>query len=220
MSSNSDTDLPLAYREGTAEFLGCTIYLDSRPLIPRTETEWWVEEFLKTLPERGMLKVLDLFSGSGCVGVAVLKHVQSATVDFGELEARHLPTIQKNIDANGVGGRSQVIQTDVYSNSAGAYDYILANPPYLAESRIGRIDESVLMHEPKEALMAAEDGFALIRATIEGAPAHLNPGGQLWVEHEPEHAAQIATLAASLGMSATAHNDQYGVCRYSVILKP
>ncbi|MEK7063592.1 MAG: methyltransferase, partial [Patescibacteria group bacterium] len=183
-SKSSDPSLPEAYSEGNTEFLGCTIYLDSRPLIPRTETEWWTEKLVDSLQltADSSIKVLDLFAGSGCIGVAVLKRVAGATIDFGELEARHLPTIQKNVLMNGVDlARSRVLQTDVFSAISGKYDYILANPPYLAESRMARIEDSVLAYEPKEALLAADDGFDLVRRTIQGALERLTTSGQLWI---------------------------------------
>jgi release factor glutamine methyltransferase len=165
--------------------------------------------------------MLDLFAGSGCIGIAVLTHVPNAAVDFGELESKHLATIQKNIEVNNIDlKRTKIIETDVYSTISDTYDFILANPPYLSPSRIERIQDSVLSHEPHNALFADEEGFALIRRTLEGVPAHLNPGGHVWVEHEPEHSASIKELTQHLGASAQTMCDQYGVERYSVILYP
>lgn len=207
-------DVPEAYVLGHVPFLGATIWLDSRPLIPRTETEWWVERAIQEVQKREHPKVLDLFAGSGCVGVAVLKHIPNAHVTFGEREARHLTTIQKNLEANSVVSRGAVVQTDVYSNVSDRFDFILANPPYLSRARLSRVEGSVLAHEPDEALFADDDGFALIQATIDGLPEHLAPQGQCWIEHEPEHAERLTALGA------TTHKDQYGVERYSVILKP
>jgi release factor glutamine methyltransferase len=159
--------------------------------------------------------MLDLFAGSGCIGVAVLHHVPNAHVTFGELEARHLPTIQKNIRENCIDPtRTTVVQTNVYSDLGGHYDFILANPPYLSHTRIERVEGSVLAHEPEEALFAEDDGFALIDATLAGLPTHFSPGGQCWIEHEPEHTARLQAAGT------TTHKDQYGVERYSVILKP
>ena len=201
-------------------FLGAKIYLDSHPLIPRTETEWWVELAIKEIAKKPTPRVLDLFAGSGCIGVAVLKHVPDAHVDFGEIEECHCPTIQKNIAANADLVRTNVIQTDVWSHITDQYDFVLANPPYLAQSRIERIQGSVLEYEPPEALFANDDGFALIAETFVRLPDHLTPGGQCWIEHEPEHGESIVSGAVQLGLSATVHKDQYGVERYSVILKP
>lgn len=212
---------PEAYEIGHVPFLGTTIWLDSRPLIPRTETEWWVEECITAMPQGAELRVLDLFAGSGCVGVAVLKQVPNAIVDFGELEERHIPTIEKNIRMNGIdSARARVIPTDVWSNIQGQYHYVLGNPPYLSRARLGRVEESVLEHEPEEALFAEDDGFDLVRRTLEGAPDHLRPRGELWVEHEPEHKPRILEYAARLSLEANTRRDQYGQERYSVILKP
>jgi release factor glutamine methyltransferase len=218
---NSTSSEPEAYQIGWVPFLGATIYLDSRPLIPRTETEWWVEQCIATIPSDRLVRVLDVFSGSGCVGVAVLKRAAHTEVTFVELIPAHIQTIQKNISANHIDpSRTHVVVSDVFSNVKGTYDYILANPPYLAHSRLARIEDSVLTHEPHTALFADQGGFALIETTISGLPAHLTHGGQCWIEHEPEHTAQIHESAGRVGLSASTHRDQYGVERYSVILKP
>lgn len=215
--NSTSNDEPEAYRIGHVPFLGTTIWLDSHPLIPRTETEWWVE---KVLPEiKGSVRVLDLFAGSGCVGVAVLKHTE-AFVTFGEFDARHIPTIERNVRENANLSRAQIVQTDVWSRLSGTFDFVLANPPYLSQARIDRIEPSVLEHEPVGALFADDDGYALIEATLIGLQDHLAPKGQCWVEHEPEHAPRILVSAARLGLTATNNKDQYGILRYSVILKP
>ena len=112
--------VPLAYLIGHVPFLNCTIYLDSHPLVPRPETEYWAEQAITTIkkqtesnlrdaipetnPEvRGptpYLKILDLCAGSGAIGVAVAKAIPEADVTFAELDPAHLPIIEKNIAAN------------------------------------------------------------------------------------------------------------------------
>ena len=202
-------------------FLGAHIWLDSHPLIPRTETEWWTEKAITEIKRRPHARVLDIFAGSGCIGCAVLLHVADVHVDFAELEEQHLLTIRKNIVRLGPLSTPNFYKSDVYDGvpSSAQYDFILANPPYLSEARIERISASVLAHEPRSALIADDDGFALIEKTMRGAPGRLLPNGQLWIEHEPEHTGKIALLATALGLSATTHLDQYEVERYSVILK-
>ncbi len=100
---------PLAYIIGHIPFLSTTIYLDSFPLIPRTETEFWVENVIKSINTlyRGRTPVvspvvLDLCAGSGCIGVSVLKEVENSHVDFVEIDERHQATIQKNISKNDI----------------------------------------------------------------------------------------------------------------------
>jgi methylase of polypeptide subunit release factors len=141
-------------------------------------------------------------------------------VDFGELEARHFPTIKKSLQENQTSDvRYRLIQTDVWSNlpaQAGItdrHDYIFANPPYLEKTNE---KETLLKDEPPEALFAGDGGFALIEKTLRGAREHLNPGGQLWLEHEPGQSARIAALSAELGLTSETHPDQFGVDRYTV----
>lgn len=197
------------YARGWIPFLGAKIFLDSRPLIPRVETEYWVE---KAIERTAMLyhstqpvSILDLFAGSGCIGIAVLKHVPGTTVDFGDIEPRHFPTITKSLAANSIDpARARIIETDVYSNIDKRYDLILANPPYLAHG--ANLDPS-LAFEPSEALFAGDGGFALIDATVRGMREHLNLRGQLWLEHDPAQAPQIPGIH---------YRDQFGQLRYTV----
>lgn len=223
-----DAGEPLAYVIGFVPFLDCKIFLDSRPLIPRTETEFWVERVIReVLGARFQVlgggetkKILDLFAGSGCIGVAILKHIPNAEVDFGEIDTRHFPTIEKNVRENGINeARTKIIHTDVWNGIDASYDFVFANPPYLAKSRQERIEKSVLEHEPIEALFADEDGFSLIRKLIEGADAHLTPEGALYIEHEPEHTEILKKYAEECGFRAETKKDQYGVLRYSIIRK-
>ncbi len=209
---------PSAYQIGWVPFLDTKIFLDSRPLIPRTETEYWVEQALSSLEKTRALHILDLFAGSGCIGIALLAHLPQAHVDFAEIDERHFPTIEKNISENGISTeRVSLIRTDVWSAITGTYDSVFANPPYLSKNRIERVQDSVLAFEPEEALFAEEDGFALIRRTLEGLLPHLNPGGALYIEHEPEHSVPIKSLASLLDLKAEVRKDQYGVLRYSRI---
>lgn len=220
--------MPLAYLIGYIPFFNTTIFLDSRPLIPRTETEYWVEIAINDMQKKCMIyhtgqkswapKVLDLFAGSGCIGVAVLKHISNAQVDFGEINSTHLTTIQKNIRENGIEeSRARVIQTDVFENISGSYDYVCANPPYLSRNRMERVEQSVQKHEPNEALFAAEDGNSLINQFITELPAHLNKSGTAYLEHEPEQAEHIKKIAKNNSFQAESFKDQYGVTRYSTL---
>jgi len=209
------TDAQEDYTRGFVPFLGVQIFLDSRPLIPRSETEYWVEKALEIIPRTGALRVLDLFSGSGCIGVAALKHRPNTSATCAELEPRHLPTIKKNIEVNEINpNRVSIVQSDVWSNVAGLFEYIFANPPYVSEKR-GTASHDALIHEPHEALFAHDDGFEYIAKTIEGLPRYLVQHGTAWIEHEPFHTQRILECATSHKLHVTTHTDQYGVERYS-----
>lgn len=211
---------PLGYVIGWVPFLGTKIFLGSRPLIPRAETEYWVELAIQNIRKEkkdGVITCLDLFAGSGAIGVAVLKAIPQSKVDFGEIEEKHFSTIFKNVLKNDVEEkRTRIVKTNVWSNIHGSYDYIFTNPPYLSEGRRDRIEASVIAYEPKKALFADGDGFSLIRKTVEGAAIHLKPKGITYIEHEPEHVEKLKLLARECGLKSETFRDQYGVYRYSV----
>lgn len=223
---------PLGYVIGYVPFLGCKIYLDSRPLIPRPETEFWVEKAIQSIKNSGhrmsgininyssptaVVKVLDLCAGSGAIGVAVARHVPQAQVTFAEIDKAHLPTIGKNLNENAILCTNyQVFQSDLFSNVSGEFDYVLCNPPYI-DPELDRAEASVKNFEPHEALYGGLEGLELIKKIIAESPAHLTAGGELWLEHEPEQSARIKQLAEQNGFATEVHKDQYIVERYSIL---
>lgn len=214
---------PLAYLIGHTPFLDCKIYLDSHPLIPRTETEYWVEKAIESIlmDSKSDTTVLDLCAGSGCVGVAVARNVPDAQVTFTEIDSSHFPTIKKNLELNlsDYSDRMehlQVLQSDLFQNVTGKFDFILTNPPYI-DPALDRTENSVKRHEPHLALYGGESGFAIITDIIKEAPGYLNNAGQLWIEHEPEQVEAIHSLASAYDFLVVTHKDQYGVERFSVL---
>jgi len=261
-----DAGEPLGYVIGHVPFLDCTIYLDSHPLIPRPETEYWTKHLIDTLQTSPppqvrdsipYLRVLDLCAGSGCSGVAIAKAFLSAHVDFAELDPLHFPTIKKNLEINlptmtvnshneykssqqksssrpGLEldavqqskNRFGVYEADLFTLQnpssrpgleLGRYDVIVSNPPYI-DPALDRTETSVADYEPHEALYGGVDGMELLARIIAGARAQLAPGGQLWLEHEPEQSAAIQALGAQQHLAVTTHKDQYQVERYSVLV--
>lgn len=210
---------PLAYVIGHVPFLDTTIHLDSNPLIPRPETEYWVEQAIAAIRERGVgaTRVLDLCAGSGVIGVTVAQAIPEAQVTFAEIDKAHLPTIAKNLETNRIPcTRYQVFQSDLFENVSGTFDFILSNPPYI-DPALDRAEESVKAHEPHLALYGGTDGMELIESIITGAGVHLAPGGELWLEHEPEQTGAIHRLAREHGHSVETKQDQHGIERFSIL---
>jgi release factor glutamine methyltransferase len=217
---------PLAYLIGFTPFLGCTIWLDSHPLIPRAETEFWVERAIETIQHGTTLslsfgdkaiRVLDLCAGSGCIGIAIAKALPEAHVSFSEIDAAHIPTIEKNLQENNIPDtRYSIFQTSLFQDIPDTFDVILCNPPYIDKS-LNRTDESVVTNEPHLALYGGSEGMEIIKQLITEAPAHLKPGGHLWIEHEPEQVVKIAIAAERSGFTSETHQDQYEVDRVSVL---
>ena len=210
---------PLAYIIGSITFLNTKIFLDSHPLIPRTETEFWVEKIINEITNKGLtfVRVLDLCAGSGCIGVSVLKAIPTATVDFVEIDTNHHNTIRKNIRENGIDeSRAQIVDGNLFEHVSGQYDYILTNPPYI-DPNIDRAEASVKKYEPEIALYGGKDGTQLISTIIATAPQFLTEHGVLVIEHEPEQSESIRTKALSIGFDVLTYPDQFGVERYTTI---
>lgn len=184
-------DLPEEYIKGYKYFLGIKIDLSLRPLIPRGETEYWVSSILKEIKKGA--KCLDLFSGSGCIGVSVLKNIEDSCVDFGEIEDKFIEQIKINL--NGFNkNRYRIIKTDIFLNIKNKYDYILANPPYVAEERIKEVGEDVLEFEPHVALFSGKKGMNAIIELINKGFNYLNENGLLVIEHDESQKEAIEEL--------------------------
>ncbi len=211
-------EVPEAYRIGWVPFIHTNIHLDSRPLIPRTETEYWVNEVickLKTATSKP-IRVLDLCAGSGAIGIALLKEIPDAQVDFAELDERHHPTIMKNILMNEVDpNRTRIFGGDLFEKITDTYDFILSNPPYV-DKELKRVEESVKTYEPALALYGGEKGLEIIERILSEAKDYLRKDGRLYLEHEPE---QTFLLSQNPNYRAT-FKDQYGVERYSEFKLP
>jgi release factor glutamine methyltransferase len=216
---------PLGYIIGWQPFHGLKIYLDSKPLIPRPETEWWTEQLIagmkKVAPSategNNELRFLDLCAGSGAIGCAVLAQVPHAQITFGELDPAHRETIRKNISENSLdASHANVGIGDLFAPFADmTFDFIAINPPYIPRGRV--LPESVSSYEPALALYSGDDGLDLMRRIAEQLPQHLSRGGQAWIECDSAHAETARALFASGPLSAEIRTDQYGVERVIVV---
>ena len=212
---------PLDYIIGWSPFLGCSIDLAAHPLIPRPETEFWTEQFIlryalsATCPATPF-RVLDMFAGSGCIGIAILKHAETARVDFADTDERVLRGIKTSARKNRIApGRYRLIRSDVLKNVRGVYDAIVANPPYIARENIRSVQKSVLDYEPHKALFGGKNGLRFIRALVKTAPAHLMPDGDLWLEFAPSEKPAIAKLLKQYRYhDIQFHKDQYKRWRF------
>jgi len=202
---------PREYTEGWTEFLGCRIDLSKKPLIPRPETEFWVE---KLIPEisgmdiRRPFHILDIFTGSGCVGIAVATHCPAAQVTLADI---------KNYVTTPLPTNAHFTQSDLFSKLPSKYDFILANPPYVPED--GGV-AGIMKHEPSEALYAGKDGLDVIKKFLEQVPSHLSKGGQIWMEFGSEQKEEVTNLLRTFnyyqGFTCTFHRDQHDRWRYLV----
>ncbi|HZX50027.1 MAG TPA: methyltransferase, partial [Candidatus Paceibacterota bacterium] len=128
--------------------------------------------------------------------------------------------IRLNAKLNGINSkRYRVLQSDVFSGVKGKYDYILANPPYVPESRKSRVQKSVLEQEPYHAVFGGKDGLQYIREFLGEAEKHVVPGGVVYLEFDSLQKVEVVRLAKEVGAASVEPcKDQYNKMRYARIV--
>jgi release factor glutamine methyltransferase len=211
---------PVAYLTGVREFYGRPFHVSPDVLIPRPETELLVEQALLHLPPGLPLRVLDLGTGSGCVAVTIALERPHAIVTAVDRSPAALALAQRN--ASALNARIRFVQSDWFAAftpprvlAAERFDLIVGNPPYIAaaDPHLGRGD---VRFEPLAALASGSDGFDDLRRIVGDAPAHLAPGGWLWLEHGYEQSALTQRLFHEAGMhKVQTRQDTAGLPRIS-----
>jgi ribosomal protein L3 glutamine methyltransferase len=182
MSRRIDKRTPLAYLLGEAWFMGLPFYVDERVLVPRSPLGELLQNGIQPwLGDREPGRILDLCTGSGCIGIGAAMVFEDAEVDLSDLSADALDVAAVNIDTHGLTDRVHTVRSDVFEGIEGRYDVILSNPPYVDADDIADMPAE-FRHEPEMGLAAGDDGLEIAHRILAGAADHLNPGGLLIVE--------------------------------------
>ncbi|HEY9118298.1 MAG TPA: 50S ribosomal protein L3 N(5)-glutamine methyltransferase, partial [Marinobacter sp.] len=126
-------------------------------------------------------RILDLCTGSGCIGIAAATVFDEAEVDLSDISPDALEVAAANIEYHEVGDRVRTVRSDVFDSIKGRYDVILSNPPYVDAEDMADMPAEY-SHEPELGLAAGGDGLDIAHRILAGAAKHLNPGGLLIVE--------------------------------------
>ena len=177
---------PLAYILGEWSFYGLTLYVDENVLIPRDDTC----SVAKLAIKRGLFldenpRILDLCTGSGCIGLAVANRVKDARVTLADISPEALAVARKNINRLKLSARVSCVQADALapaSSFLGKFDMIVSNPPYVTTAEMEELPDSVKNYEPHLALHGGEDGLKFYRAILENYTTALKPGGYICFE--------------------------------------
>lgn len=211
--------VPLQYLMGSCEFMGYTFEVDERVLIPRQDTECLVElaveKIRQTLREQASCQVLDICTGSGCIGISVKLLCPEAEVTLSDVSEGALDVAKKN--AWNLGASVRTIESDLFENIQGSYDYILSNPPYIPSRVIEGLMPEVREFEPRIALDGTEDGLYFYRAIAEDAVGYLRPGGWLIFEIGQEQGEDLLSILREQGFENTEiKKDLAGLDRIAV----
>lgn len=175
--------LPLPYITGEAWYMGIPFYVDERVLIPRSPIAELTEQlFTPWLRPGPVEQILDLCTGSGCIGIACAYQFPEAQVDLVDISSEALEVAEKNINRHELKHRVTAIQSDLFSKLKGKrYDLIVSNPPYVDLPDFDTMPQEY-QHEPQLALTSGNDGLDITRHILREAQHHLSEEGLLIVE--------------------------------------
>lgn len=175
--------MPVAYLVGYREFYSLPFGVTPAVLIPRPETETLVMVALKLLDPLPNPRVLDLGTGSGCIAVTLAARQKTAQVVAVDVSPDALAVASGNAARHGVADRVTFRQGDLFGPVAGeAFDLVVSNPPYIAQSEFPALDHGVRDFEPRAALDGGPDGLAVYRRLAADVGLFLKPGGTVLVE--------------------------------------
>lgn len=187
---SSKNKIPIEYMLHEAEFYGRNFYVDNRVLIPRDETELLID-ILKNYDQKKDLKVVDLGTGSGCIAISIALEIPKSIVLGVDkyLDALNVATQNKHIHQ---ATNFHVKQSDWLSDiNVYDFDVVISNPPYIDPTDKHLKD---LIHEPKNALIAADRGLSDIKKISIQAYKKLKIGGILMFEHGFNQADEVKKI--------------------------
>lgn len=204
----------MEYLLGEVSFAGAKVDLSLRPMIPRSETEFWVRQAIKDIirtRREFVLRTLDLFSGSGCVGLSIAKNIPEATVDFIELDPKLERQIEISIAKNNIKKlRTQVFIGDVWQGAQGTYDCIFAVPPYVPQDMKEEVMKELHAEDPLS-FFDKEDGYYFHKEVLSKAKEYLKDGGAIYLEFDITQREKIEALAQESGFTNSVFfKDPYG----------
>jgi release factor glutamine methyltransferase len=211
--------VPVQHLMGTVFFRQHEFKTDARGLIPRPETEELAEWLAKQVPLPENARVLDMGTGSGCLGLSLAHDFPTARVTLADISPDALALARENAGFTGI-ANVDFIETDLFSAipSDARFDLIVANLPYVPE---GEEVAKEVRHDPALALFSGKDGLDLIRRFIPDAHRFLAPGGWLALEIGIDQSSEVEALLRDASFTdVLTLNDLSGIPRFPVARRP
>lgn len=175
--------MPIQYITNNQEFMKLNFYVDKNVLIPQPDTEILVEEVIEIINKNNEeVKVLDICTGSGCIGTSIAKYTKKVAITMSDISNKSL-NIAKNNYTKNIEDTSKVefIKSDMFKNIKGKYDIIVSNPPYIESEEIEKLEKQV-QNEPRISLDGGKDGLEFYKILVREAHKFLNENGYLCME--------------------------------------
>ena len=204
---------PLPYILGEWEFYGLTLYVNEKVLIPRDDTvavaSLAINQgiFLDQDP-----RILDLCTGTGCIGLAIASRIQDARVTLADISKDALAVAKKNITAHKLSARVSCIQADALASPPaflGKFDMIVSNPPYITGAEMEELPDSVKLYEPHLALFGGQDGLDFYRSIAVNYSKALKPGGFLALEFGDTQGDDVCRILEDNGYTSLERTSDY-----------
>ena len=204
---------PLAYVLGQWEFYGLNLTVNSNVLIPRDDTCAVTDLAIhQALLLKDNPRILDLCTGSGCIGLAIAKKIPDAKVTLADISRQALDVAKKNVVAHKLTGRVACVQVNALEKPnafLGKFDLIVSNPPYVTTREMLQLPDSVARYEPRLALHGGADGLDFYRAITENFSAALKPGGYLCFEFGMGQGDAVCELLETNGYTILERSRDY-----------
>ena len=197
---------PAAYLTGSWSFYGLELEINRSVLIPRSDTELMVDAALACLGDTPEPRILDLCTGSGCVGLAIAAKTPDCRAVLADLDRRALLLAKRNSLLCRVSGRVLCTEADVHAGPSprlGDFTLVACNPPYIPTGELETLDPSVKDYEPHLALDGGEDGLDFYRSLFARWTGAIRPGGWLVLECGEGQSGPIRRMAEETGLLNT-----------------
>ncbi|MEY3667085.1 MAG: N5-glutamine methyltransferase [Pseudomonadota bacterium] len=172
---------PVAYLVGEAWFAGQPFTVNEHVLIPRSPIAELIQQEFATLLPRTPVHILDLCTGSGCIGIATALAFADSRVVLADISPEALDVARANVERHGVSARVSVLESDLFAALQGPYDLILSNPPYVSQEEVDELPPEY-RHEPSLGLVSEDDGLAIPLRILREAADLLAAEGVLIME--------------------------------------
>ncbi len=200
------THYPIQYIIGEWSFMGLPFKVNENVLVPRQDTEVLVEKAMRIIreempdPDKKEIRILDMCTGSGCIGISLAKNFQNVFVVGADISKGALEIAKENAELNGV-NNIEFIESDLYSKVQGKFDILISNPPYIKSADIEELMSEVKDYEPRIALDGSEDGLEFYRRIIEKGKEFIKEDGYILFEIGYDQREQVKELLREKGYS-------------------